>query len=176
MTRMSWAAVSSNPVTWSERAAKALEAAAAEMNPDATVVKTRSCITVEEPERIRGARVLVNEGLVIDDGGGEGKLAILGVEVDRMLTQTDGHHHLGQAVHLAVRYGDPGADTGGLVGIESDDSLDCPATDRAEPHFVASEHDAVGLGPKEPFRLIAGPLEGPDPAGKVCRQMAPKAN
>jgi predicted GTPase len=49
---------------------EALLAAAAEMNPDATVVKTRSCITVEEPERIEGARVLVIEdGPTVTHGG-----------------------------------------------------------------------------------------------------------
>jgi predicted GTPase len=57
----------------------ALEAAAAEMNSDATVVKTRSCITVEEPERISGARVLVIEdGPTVTHGGmayGAGALA-----------------------------------------------------------------------------------------------------
>jgi predicted GTPase len=57
----------------------ALEAAAAEMNPDATVVRTRSCITVEQPELIAGARVLVIEdGPTVTHGGmayGAGALA-----------------------------------------------------------------------------------------------------
>jgi predicted GTPase len=58
---------------------EAVLAAAAEMNPAATVVKTRSCISVDEPERIEGARVLaIEDGPTVTHGGmayGAGALA-----------------------------------------------------------------------------------------------------
>ena len=52
--------------------------------------------------------------------------------------------------------------------------MDGSGADGAESDFIAGEHDAVGLGPEEPFRLVAGAFEGPHLAGELlgCQKSA----
>src|SRR5713101_221453 len=53
-----------------------------------------------------------------------------------------------------------------------DDVLDGAAADRAEADLISGEHDAVGARPVQALGLVAGALEGADPAGifHPCQQ------
>src|SRR5262245_51340121 len=49
--------------------------------------------------------------------------------------------------------------------VHGDNTLDGTAAYRAEAHFVAGEHDAVGLRPIVSARLVHGALKGSDTVG-----------
>src|SRR5713226_1614686 len=53
-----------------------------------------------------------------------------------------------------------------------DDALDGAVADRAEADLISGEHDAVGARPVKALGLVAGALEGADPAGVFhpCQQ------